>query len=332
MKPAAFRTLLVLALLALAVGQKNKSSRRKSKRKSTTTEAAPETTTTAAPTTTLPPPPPPPQQPARAPTQWYNGRGGPGSGPGFSGPGRFSGAGPSGGSGAYRNVGRHSGSGGFTSPSAFGGRPAYQGRNNYQVQGAAQAAGYSQGAGGFQGSGSSQGPSGGQASAGPQGAVGAQGAGSTQGPSNTRGVTSQVRGRPGRPYYYLSWRDAPPTRMLYTWAEADDICRMEGGQLISVNTREKQSYLSWLFDEEAEDIRSLWTSGKFQTGEFRWADGTAVSAGYTRWSRTGPLFQPQPDNAEGFEDCIAVLNDLYGDGVAWHDEQCSYRHHFVCEL
>ncbi|KAF0292150.1 Asialoglycoprotein receptor 2 [Amphibalanus amphitrite] len=218
MKPAAFRTLLVLALLALAVGQKNKSSRRKSKRKSTTTEAAPETTTTAAPTTTLPPP----QQPARAPTQWYNGRGGPGSGPGFSGP--------------------------------------------------------------------------------------------------------------GRPYYYLSWRDAPPTRMLYTWAEADDICRMEGGQLISVNTREKQSYLSWLFDEEAEDIRSLWTSGKFQTGEFRWADGTAVSAGYTRWSRTGPLFQPQPDNAEGFEDCIAVLNDLYGDGVAWHDEQCSYRHHFVCEL
>ena len=80
------------------------------------------------------------------------------------------------------------------------------------------------------------------------------------------------------------------------------------------------------------EISSIWTSGKFQAGEFRWADSTPVSAGFTRWSKTGPMFQPQPDNAEGFEDCLTVHNDLYSDGVAWHDEQCSYRKHFVCEV
>ena len=80
------------------------------------------------------------------------------------------------------------------------------------------------------------------------------------------------------------------------------------------------------------EIMSIWTAGKFRQGAFHWANNSPVSAGYTRWSKRGSIRRPQPDNAEGFEDCIAVMNDMFNDGVAWHDEQCNYRKHFVCEL
>ncbi len=65
--------------------------------------------------------------------------------------------------------------------------------------------------------------------------------------------------------------------------------------------------------------------------------------------------KPQPDNFEGLkagkltkvsnpvgltveglqewhdEACMAVLNNKYGDGVAWHDVSCHYRSKIVCE-
>jgi hypothetical protein len=57
------------------------------------------------------------------------------------------------------------------------------------------------------------------------------------------------------------------------------------------------------------------------------------------WSNTGGGRRPQPDNREpqdgsGFgedEACVAILNNFYQDGVAWHDVACSHKKHFVCE-
>ncbi len=63
---------------------------------------------------------------------------------------------------------------------------------------------------------------------------------------------------------------------------------------------------------------------------------------------------PQPDNAEGVaegpidtefdigvtieglqeyhdEACLAVLNNRYGDGIAWHDVACHFRSVIICE-
>jgi len=72
------------------------------------------------------------------------------------------------------------------------------------------------------------------------------------------------------------------------------------------------------------------------------------------WSRTGETGIPQPDNYEGLKEgpiqadnnigitveglqefhdeaCLAVLNNNYSDGIAWHDVACHFRSVIVCE-
>ena len=44
--------------------------------------------------------------------------------------------------------------------------------------------------------------------------------------------------------------------------------------------------------------------------------------------RTG---QRQPDNREGDETCLAVLNNFYNDGVKFHDVSCHHRKPVICE-
>ena len=39
----------------------------------------------------------------------------------------------------------------------------------------------------------------------------------------------------------------------------------------------------------------------------------------------------QPDNREGNEVCLAVLNNFYGDGVKFHDVACHHRKPVICE-
>jgi hypothetical protein len=76
--------------------------------------------------------------------------------------------------------------------------------------------------------------------------------------------------------------------------------------------------------------------------------------GKSFWSRTGEKGEPQPDNYEGIKEgpinaennigitieglqefhdeaCLAVLNNKYNDGVAWHDVACHFRSVIVCE-
>ena len=39
----------------------------------------------------------------------------------------------------------------------------------------------------------------------------------------------------------------------------------------------------------------------------------------------------QPDNREGNEFCVGVLNNFYGDGVRFHDISCHHRKPIICE-
>ena len=41
--------------------------------------------------------------------------------------------------------------------------------------------------------------------------------------------------------------------------------------------------------------------------------------------------RPQPDNREGDEFCLAVLNDFYDDGVTFHDIACHHEKPVICE-
>ena len=39
----------------------------------------------------------------------------------------------------------------------------------------------------------------------------------------------------------------------------------------------------------------------------------------------------QPDNADLNENCLAILNNFYGDGIIWHDVDCSLDKYVICE-
>jgi hypothetical protein len=40
----------------------------------------------------------------------------------------------------------------------------------------------------------------------------------------------------------------------------------------------------------------------------------------------------QPDNRDGNEICLAVLNNFYADGIKWHDVACHHKKPTFCEL
>lgn len=57
---------------------------------------------------------------------------------------------------------------------------------------------------------------------------------------------------------------------------------------------------------------------------------------YNPFSQTGHKKVPQPDNAEfdingTTESCLSVLNNVYNDGIAWHDVACYHEKPFICE-
>lgn len=57
---------------------------------------------------------------------------------------------------------------------------------------------------------------------------------------------------------------------------------------------------------------------------------------FNPWSQTGHKKTRQPDNAEfdingTNESCLSILNNVYNDGLAWHDVACYHEKPFVCE-
>ena len=48
--------------------------------------------------------------------------------------------------------------------------------------------------------------------------------------------------------------------------------------------------------------------------------------------RAKPVAKPQPDNRDGNEICIGVLNNFYADGIKWHDVACHHKKPTICEL
>lgn len=115
---------------------------------------------------------------------------------------------------------------------------------------------------------------------------------------------------------------------------------------------------NWFFS--SDDVPYIWTSGRlcdFKGCENRrdlepkslygwfWSanrekmsptNQTPVGWSFNPWSQTGHKKARQPDNAEydingTTESCLAVLNNVYNDGIAWHDVACYHEKPFICE-
>eukprot|EP00096_Caligus_rogercresseyi_P015634 TRINITY_DN810_c0_g1_i1.p1 TRINITY_DN810_c0_g1~~TRINITY_DN810_c0_g1_i1.p1 ORF type:complete len:265 (-),score=58.25 TRINITY_DN810_c0_g1_i1:279-1073(-) len=124
----------------------------------------------------------------------------------------------------------------------------------------------------------------------------------------------------------------------FTAQEADDYCRGNGGRALSLDTTEKANFFNNKLAEHAQ--RYIWTGGRIDHngGVVTWPSG--AREGYVRgerfWSYTGGASDnediPQPDNRDGNEFCIAILNNFYADGIKWHDVACHHRKPTICQL
>jgi len=123
--------------------------------------------------------------------------------------------------------------------------------------------------------------------------------------------------------YVLSWKEG---ENFLTFDEARQFCASKNMRVISMDTS-NQKTLSFLGHMATNDhVRSIWTSGRLSHDKQQvfWSDSVEpVTQGEGAWSHTGPKDQPQPNDDYGDEDCVAILNNEYSDGIKLHDLQCS---------
>ncbi|XP_050295023.1 L-selectin-like [Anthonomus grandis grandis] len=136
------------------------------------------------------------------------------------------------------------------------------------------------------------------------------------------------------------------------WLGARNFCRMRCMDTVSLETKVENEWIKYII--RTDNITEIWTSGR--KCDFQGCDredlqpleinGWFWSAVFQKlaptierenndWSYTGGDGVQQPDNRESAngkeENCIAIVNNRYGDGIHWHDEVCATRKPFVCE-
>ncbi|XP_037773794.1 uncharacterized protein LOC119569901 [Penaeus monodon] len=127
--------------------------------------------------------------------------------------------------------------------------------------------------------------------------------------------------------YHFSWRhDGSKT---YTWDGANQYWGNlgSGWQGISIETRQEDSLVREAITED--HLPWIWTSGQIKNHGFAWASGEEFVG--LNWSHTGGNHRPQPDNREGMRNCLGVLNNVYDDGIKWHDIACHHDKAIICE-
>lgn len=127
--------------------------------------------------------------------------------------------------------------------------------------------------------------------------------------------------------YLVSWRVGCTS---FTQGEGAAYCRNNNMRPVSLDSPAKEAEFLGLVRNERQ--KYFWTGGNVNHGRnpsVSWPSGRTTSSG--RWSNTGGAGRPQPDNREGNESCLAVLNNFYNDGVKFHDVSCHHRKPIICE-
>ncbi|XP_071535752.1 uncharacterized protein [Panulirus ornatus] len=156
------------------------------------------------------------------------------------------------------------------------------------------------------------------------GAVVAAGGGG-RGGSGRYGVVDLTEGYSD---YHFSWLH--DGHQKYDWEKANYYCSSlgQGWQGVSIETKEEDALISSIIYQYK--LEYIWTGGYREGYDFAWPSGYPFYG--LNWSHTGGNGYPQPDNREeGGENCLAVLNNFYDDGIRWHDVACHHKKPIICE-
>uniref|UniRef100_A0A3P9MCZ9 C-type lectin domain-containing protein n=1 Tax=Oryzias latipes TaxID=8090 RepID=A0A3P9MCZ9_ORYLA len=102
-----------------------------------------------------------------------------------------------------------------------------------------------------------------------------------------------------------------------SWNEAREFCRAREADLVVINSKEENEFISKLKKQK------VWIglSDRDLEGTWKWVDGSSLTL---FWA------SDQPDNHKGGEDCGHMLayNEFPG---RWNDVQCSFTMQWICE-
>ncbi|XP_058261104.1 CD209 antigen-like protein C [Hemibagrus wyckioides] len=105
------------------------------------------------------------------------------------------------------------------------------------------------------------------------------------------------------------------------WNKARQECRSRGADLVIINSREEQEYLSQMVTGEAW----IGLSDSAEEGKWMWVDNTTATTGF--W------WQGEPNNHEGNEDC-ALTGSKFAKAkmTTWADSRCETKLRAICEM
>ncbi|KAG7177173.1 L-selectin-like [Homarus americanus] len=131
----------------------------------------------------------------------------------------------------------------------------------------------------------------------------------------------------GQSEYHFSFKHAPGEK--FSGGGARVYCQRQGPQwdAVAISSEEELRFIHGIVG----GLPYIWTGG-YRTGgrNFAWHNGESFNV--QEWSHTGQQQRPQPDNRENqSENCLAILNNFYRDGVKWHDVACHHQKPVVCE-
>ncbi|KAK3867648.1 hypothetical protein Pcinc_026905 [Petrolisthes cinctipes] len=141
-------------------------------------------------------------------------------------------------------------------------------------------------------------------------------------------MTAHVDLRHHNSDYHYSWLHDGGTK--YDWVGARHYCKGlgQGWYPVGISTYQENQAIKQII--QYTKLKNIWTGG-YKKSYNGWMWSNREPFHITDWSRTGHSGRPQPDNDEDDENCLAILNNYYQDGVSWHDVGCGHRKPVICE-
>ncbi|KAK7078700.1 C-type lectin (CTL) or carbohydrate-recognition domain (CRD) [Halocaridina rubra] len=128
--------------------------------------------------------------------------------------------------------------------------------------------------------------------------------------------------------YYFSW--CVDGGQKYEWHDANQICSRLGPGWYGISIDDNLENTFVIQTIASHNLDYIWTGGQRSGTGWAWTSGKPFIP--LDWSHTGGLGRPQPDNQEdNIENCLAVLNNVYQDGIKWHDVACYHPKPIICE-
>ncbi|XP_041867600.1 collectin-12-like isoform X1 [Melanotaenia boesemani] len=121
-----------------------------------------------------------------------------------------------------------------------------------------------------------------------------------------------------------------------SWKDSRDGCKLKGGHLVKIDSREEQIFLEARLREkmeEAEDKFWIGLTDSEEEGRWLWVDGSSLDTRLKFWHSKDPddWKGDNGENADG-EDC-ARMGERGGaaDLKCWFDKSCNVPHKSICE-